>query len=632
DGGLVLDRLRADAPSITIGMAVLILGAYTVFRRPEHGAARALLLFGAGLTAYNVVGWLSIDVAHVVAAPWLFILGIEATTALLSVWVTAAALLALSFPTPPMALERRPWLTKAVFAVLLAATVGVQTVYLASGRATLEGLDGLYGLNEACLYGLSGLALAGVIRTIVRSRRDPSTRRQGALVALGMGTTVALLVSANLFLGQEWPAWFEVVAWLPLPTALAVALVRGEFLDIRATVNRALVFASLTTILLALYVAAVAAIGGVVGRSGLAQTLPATGLVAVAFAPVRARVQRAVERLLYGERGDPSRVLGALGRRLETAVPPDHLLPAIAETVANALRLPYVGIKTTSGEAARLACERGERPEHPESLPLVHQGRSVGELLVGLRRGERSLSDSDRSLLGAIAPQVASAVNATGLLTEIAASRSRLAVAREEERARLRHDLHDRLGPHLVGLGLQLDTLEGRVQDSDVVDVIRKAHNEAESALNEVRRISRGLRPAELDELGLVAAIDAAAARLTVGDDDHAWRASVAAAVQLPAIPAATEAAAYHIAVEALTNAHRHSGGGHAEVHIGVDASGASLTVEISDDGRGMNGKAGEGVGIRSMTERAAGVGGALELCDRPAGGTVVRADLPLSR
>lgn len=632
NGGVVLDRLRDAGGTVTTGLMVLLIGAYTTFRRPEHPASRALLLFGAGLTAYNVFGLVSSGVADLVASRWLFVTGIAATTAFLTLWATAAAQLALSLvSTPALVLQRRPWLIASLYAVTLLSTVPVQTAYLASGRGTLRALDGLYKVNELVLYGLGVVILAGLSRAVVRARRDPATRRQGILVAIGMATTIALLLSANLFLGDEqWPAWFNVVAWAPLLAALAVALVRGEFLDIRATFNRALVFASLTGILLGLYGAVVVVVGAVVGRSGLAATLPATGLVAVAFAPVRARLQRSVDYVLYGSRGDPARALGALGERLEAAVPPDQVLPAIAESVADALRLPYVGITTAGSDTSRLACERGEPPEDPESVPLLHQGRSVGELLVGPRLGERSISETDRAILRDIARQVAAAVSAAGLLTEIAASRSQLAVAREEERACLRHDLHDRLGSQLVGLSLQLDTLESRCNGSGLLEQIRKAHTEAERALDEVRRISRGLRPADLDELGLVPAIDAAAARLSVGDDDNGWSVSVEAAVQLPPIPSVTEAAAYQIAVEALTNAYRHSGGRCAHVRIGVAAGRSTLAIEIRDDGRGLGGQAGEGVGLRSMKERAEQVGGALEVARGQSGGTVVRAELPL--
>ncbi len=631
--GLVLDRLRDAGTTVATNLIILALGAYTVFRRPDHPAARALLLFGAGKTAYDVFGLLLGPVAEFVAARGLFVAGVAGTTAFLGLWATAAALLALSFPVPLAVLARHPRLVPGCYALVLLITVPAQTLYLASGWGTLQGLDRLYvAVNSPVLFALGGLILVGAGRTVLQAVRDRTMRRQGALVALGMGTTVGLNLLGNLLLGTEWPAWFAVGAWVPLPAALAVALVRGEFLDIRATVNRTLVFTSLTVLLLGLYATVVAAVAALVGRSGLVATLPATGLVAVAFSPARARLQAGVDRLLYGDRGDPARVLGALGRRLEAAVPPDQVLPTIAETVAEALRLPYVAIRTTGSDTGWLACERGEPPEQPERVPLVHQGRPVGELLVGPRPGERSPSDSDRALLGDIARQIAAAVSAAGLLTEIAASHHQLAVAREEERARLRHDLHDRLGSHLVGLSLQLDTLESRSQGSALSEQIQGAHVETERALNEVRRISRGLRPAELEELGLVAAIRAAAARVTVGEEsNNGWRASVEAAVQMPPISPTTEAAAYHIAVEALTNAYRHSAGDQVEVRIGVDTGGGCLKVEIIDNGRGVSDHGGEGVGLPSMRERAEQVGGHLEVSTRPAGGTIVRAGLPLS-
>lgn len=182
-----------------------------------------------------------------------------------------------------------------------------------------------------------------------------------------------------------------------------------------------------------------------------------------------------------------------------------------------------------------------------------------------------------------------------------------------------------------MGLSLQLDTLENRSQGTAVIQEIRNAHLETERALDEVRRITRGLRPAELEDLGLVAAIRAAAARVTVGEDSHnPWRASVEAAVQLPPISPKTEAAAYHIAVEAITNAYRHSGGNQAEVRISVDTGGGHLTLDVIDDGHGLNGNGDEGVGLRSMRERAAQISGHLEVSAHSAGGTIVRARLPL--
>ncbi|MGH7607417.1 MAG: hypothetical protein ACREME_08760, partial [Gemmatimonadales bacterium] len=301
DRGLMADRLR-DRGSPLGALVVLLVGAYTVSRRPEHPAARALLLLGAGLTAYDVFGVVSADAAGLVTARWLFILGVAGTFAGLAIWSTAAAHLALTFPVPVTALRRRPWLIAALYATALGSPVAM-SAYLTSGRATLAGLGRIHTAFLVVLNVLVALTLAGLLRTIIRAPHDATTRRQGGLVVLGMGTTLTILLVANLVAGdsaERWPFWFDAVAFLPFAAALAAAIARGEFLDIRATINRAFVYTSLTGVLLGLFAAAVTVMGAVVGGSGLARTLPATALVAVAFAPARARVQRAVGRLLYG--------------------------------------------------------------------------------------------------------------------------------------------------------------------------------------------------------------------------------------------------------------------------------------------------------------------------------------------
>jgi signal transduction histidine kinase len=630
--GLSADRLRDNSGILLAALVVFGLGLFTVYRRPDRPPARALLVLGAGLLSYAVFTTFGYDTADVVGARIVFVVGVVGAVGALTVWSAAAAHLALTFPAPPVALDRRPRLIAAVYVVSFALTAGVQAALLLSGRATLTRFDDLATIAGLVLTVLVLLTLAGLVRTLLRATRDPAARAQGILVASGLTITVVTLFVANLVAGdQKWPAWLAALVVLPVPVTIAIAIVRGEFLGIRAVVNRTLVYGALTAILLAVFAASVAVIGVVVGDTGIASTFLATGVVAVVLAPVRTSLQRGVDRLLYGERGDPVRVLGALGHRLEAAVPAGEVLPAVADTVATTLNFPYVALRTGSGSDACLACERGEPVTETQVLPLVHQGVTVGELVIGARRGERSISAHDQALLADVARQIAASVSAAALLTDLAASRSRLAVAREEERARLRHDLHDRLGPHLVGLSLQLDTLQSRIEDASTADAIGRAHAEATRALDEVRRISRGLRPAELEELGLVEAISAAVVRLTVADDDHSWRASIDAAVQLGPVPADVEAAAYQIALEALSNAYRHSGGHSARVRVGIDADGSELTIEIADDGRGIDHGAPPGVGIQSMHERATSVHGWVQVAAGPVGGTVVRARLPLT-
>lgn len=623
-------RLRRQGAIGLAAVALVFLGGFAVARRPDHPGARALLLFGAGVATgltFTAVGW---EVAHLVTAPWLFTLGMAGSVVGFTVMIAALAQLALTFPSPPVFLARRGWLIGLLYGAALVVNPGVMMVYLLAGQPTLSGLQRLYNASGAILWMLALAALAGIARTAVLAWRSRTLRAQVRLVGLALAVTVLGIISLNaVAAGTAASPWLVAALFLPLPLAVAAAILRGEFLDIRATLNRALVFVVTTVLLLGIYAGIVAVIGAAANSTGIAATLPATAAVAVAFAPLRSRVQRGVERLLYGERGQPAHVLAALGRRLETALPPDEILPTIAATIATTLRLPYVALRI-AGQHEALACERGQPPALPDSVPLVHQGEAVGELIVGTRPGEHRISAADRTLLAELAPHLAATVKAAALITELASSRTRLAVAREEERARLRHDLHDRLGSRLVGVSLQLDAAATSAQGTPLTDCLLHTCDEVGAALKEVRRLARGLRPAELDELGLVAAVQAAASRLTVSDRPATWQSHVSAAVHLPELAADIEAAAYQIAVEAMTNAYRHSGGHHAQVRIGVDPSGTTLVIEVTDDGHGLGERDGTGVGLQSMHERAEAAGGSLTIGAATNGGALVRAELPI--
>lgn len=630
EGGFIRERLREGASIFLIGLIVAALGAWATIRRPDQPAARSLLVLGAGLTAYNVFQAFCADVAVLPSARGLFAVAVAGHVGALAIWTTAAAHLAVSLPEPLPLLRTRPWVAPVAYVTTFVLAAGLQGGAIAAGATGLSTLDAFYNLMQIVLWLMTAVTIGGLVRTIRRSLRTPDARRQGILVALGMCTTIVALIIASLITGDgPLPVWYAAVAFVPIPAALSVAIVRGEFLDLRATVSRALVFATVTVVLLGAYALVVAGLGAIIGSTGLAATIPATAIVAIAIAPVRTTLQRSVDRVLYGDRGDPARVLAELGRRLSVAPPAEDVLGVIAETVSRSLRLPYVAIRISTNGHERLACERGERTEEVETMPLVHRGQPVGELAVAPRSGQRALTRHDRTLITNIAQQTASAVAAASLLTELSARRRDLVVAREQERAQLRHDLHDRLGSQLTGLTLLLDTIESHAAERDVIVAARRGQAEAQRALDEVRRISRGLRPGELDELGLIPAIAAAARRLTDGADGT-WAATVDAAVQLPAIAPAVASVAYHIASEGLTNARRHSNGTGARVRIGVTAEGSELLVEITDNGHGMPDGAPPGVGLSSMRTRVEAVGGRLAIATS-ASGTAIRAELPLN-
>ena len=199
--------------------------------------------------------------------------------------------------------------------------------------------------------------------------------------------------------------------------------------------------------------------GVVSGLEALLQThgdwlvaLPATVVVAVLFQPLRERLQRAVNRLMYGDRDDPYAVISRLGRRLETAFQPAAVLPATVETVAQALKLPYAAITLRQEEGWQVVAQYGTRQGEPLRLPLVYAGATIGELWLAPRSPGEPFTANDHRLLADLARQAGVAAHTVLLHTDLERSRQRIVVAREEARRKLGSDLHDGLGHRLAGL------------------------------------------------------------------------------------------------------------------------------------------------------------------------------------
>ena len=292
---------------------------------------------------------------------------------------------------------------------------------------------------------------------------------------------------------------------IPLvPLAIAVAVIRHQLLDIRLVVSRALAWLLLSVAALIAYVAVVALLDSFVSQA-FGRSAFATVLVAVALAPLLPRLQREVDRWMYGDRRDPARVAGRLGEAL--AAGDARGLAGVVEGLRSALRLPYVAIRDADEVVTLGRCSA--RPG-PLGLPLEYAGETIGELEIGLRRGEQRLSATDRSTLQLVATPLAVAIRALGLSAELQQSQSRLLVAREEERRRLRRDLHDGLGPTLTGMALAADA-GANFLDEDPArtrELLGSLRRDSRSALADVRRLVDNLTPPALDELGLLGALE----------------------------------------------------------------------------------------------------------------------------
>jgi len=417
-----------------------------------------------------------------------------------------------------------------------------------------------------------------------------------------------------------------VVAAL-LPAAVAVAIVRHHLFDVDVWLNRALVYALLSAFVIGTYALVVAGVGAAWPGDQVVLPVIATALVAVVFHPVRERVQRAVSRLVYGQRAEPYTVVAGLGTRLESALPPDAVLQTIVDTLGPALRLRYARAALTGEPGVTYPATAGEPPAETVTFPLRSHDEQLGELTVAVRPGEK-LGAAERQLIAEVTRQAGIAVRAATLTTALRRSRERVVRAREEERRRLHRDLHDGLGPTLASLYQRVDAARAMVDTDPATarQLLADAGTQTRAAIGDIRRLVYQLRPPALDELGLVAAIEETCRQLNARPD----RLVVDVRAQpLPPLPAVVEVAAYRIAVEAVTNIVRHAAATRATVVVSAAPEGVVL--EIADDGAGIGVATPAGVGLASMRERAEEIGGELTVGTASPHGTLVRARLPLA-
>jgi signal transduction histidine kinase len=486
---------------------------------------------------------------------------------------------------------------------------------------------------------------------IYRYRRvsSPTERQQTKWVVLGLivGPVVGMLFyfPPLVFLSLDGPGSLYFLLLTPVytiaslfsPLCFGIALLRYRLWDVDVIINRTLVYGTLTFSIVALYALVVVGLGALLqSRGNLLVSLLATGLVAVLFQPLRERLQRAVNRLMYGERDEPYRVLARLGQRLEATLTPDAVLPTIVETVAQALKLPFAAITWTPrdapGEGILLAAYgQADEQTSREPVPLMYQQEVVGEMVLSPRRRGESLTPGDQRFLRELAPQIGVAVHTIRLATylkqltvDLQRSREQLVTAREEERRRLRRDLHDGLGPQLSSQPLLMTSaLLLLRQDPDEAEaILTSAITQSQEAISDIRRLVYALRPPALDDLGLIAAI---------GELFTQYRASgiafsMTAPEPLSPLPAAVEVAIFRIVQEALTNVVRHA---HAHSCLVRLVCREQVTMEIIDDGQGLPSTYHRGVGLASMRERAEELGGSWLIEPAPVGGTCVRAQIP---
>jgi signal transduction histidine kinase len=347
----------------------------------------------------------------------------------------------------------------------------------------------------------------------------------------------------------------------------------------------------------------------------------AVALIAITIEPVRRWLRLTVDDVVYGHLDDSYAVITQLNRHIDVVAPTDepHADPSLATMIARTLGVPYVAIVADDVETSAV----GQRPTDREvtDVPLTYQGEDIGHLYVAPRHAGTTLSSRDRNLLVDLAQQLAVALYAIRASQQVQASRAALVTAREEERRRIRRDLHDGLGPTLASMKLQL-TAVARLLDSapaQAAELLGEVREEMDETTADIRRLVYGLRPPLIDELGLVVA-------LRNHPSAHAGLDITVTPDHLPELPAAVEVALYRIASEAIHNAVRHSCG--TWCRVSIEVVGGEVRMCITDDGRGLPEPLVDGVGIAAIRERAAELGGTAELVSH--GGTTVTTVVPL--
>ena len=616
-------RLPPDARMVWWHPEVLVAVAWTpvaaILLRHRPGLTVGWLMLGSGFSA-------SVYVLSLNLAPWSELHGwpVAGFVGWLSTWLWAVDTYVLTLVLPLVFPDGRlvsPWFRPVlVTACLIPVIVCVHLTVDPDARRWHNGVA-VYPFDEipvaiaAVIIGTLAAVLCSLAARFVVS--PPDVRRQLAWIIYP-----GLVAEAVIYAGESTPVWepLRSVMIVAVPVCIAIAITRYRLYDIDLVISRTLVYACLLALVTGLYFALVGGASVLAHDEGTLSGLVAAIVAGAVFEPVRRRLQRAVDGVIHGER-DPYRIADRLNRRLQTAADPFAALAVAAEAARSALHATGVTIEVLDRDGRTISVDDGELGDRPQLIPLVWHGEPVGRLLIGVTRSP------DARLSGVLARNLAEVANAVRLAADVQRSRERILRTREEERRRLRRDLHDGLGPTLASLAMTVDAARITLKkDPEAADaLLEKLRQTMGSTIGDIRELVYGLRPPALDDLGLEGAIQALGGVVATGDGP---KVDVQVEGDLKGLPAAAEVAAYRIVQEALTNVHRHAKAGSAVVRLHLNGD---LHVTVGDDGVGLPPRVRSGIGMASMRERAAELGGSCTVGPGPDGGTVVRARLPVN-
>lgn len=415
---------------------------------------------------------------------------------------------------------------------------------------------------------------------------------------------------------------------------LMIAIFRYRLWSADPIINRLLVYTSFIGMISLLYFVGILVVSMFVSFIDFAVSIPVTIFILLIFQPLRERVQRTVDHLMFGDRGNPLAVLSQMDTQITLTETTDRALFAIAGMLAQTLKVPCVLVTMLYDEQERsVTASYGQASGRlrVSRFPMTYGERNVGEIALYQDAGDRAFTPTERQLIEMVTRQTGLIVNTIQLNSALQLSRQNIISAREEERRRLRRDLHDGLGPRLAAHMLKVGKARALIpqQPTTASDILSSVETDLTDSLGEIRHLVESLRPPILDQLGLVGSIrEFMSPLLHHPHGDAETRFSLTVESEVPELPAAVEVAAYRIITEAVTNVLRHANASACQVVISANGE---LLLRISDDGIGLPVSIRQGVGLNSMRERAAEVGGYTNFSALFPTGTQVEVRLPLS-
>ncbi len=621
--------LGEHASVLALACFMLALGAFLTAVRPRSGAANALLI-AACLYPFGVTEWpFGTQVIDLASGPrlWPFVIGDIANTLF---W---GALLLLATSLPRQRLPPRS-VVLGCFILPLALYLLYLLITLPQQRSELGMLARLITVSLAAAYAVPILM---VVALAVGYLSVDQAERRAAVRWVLIPLTVA--VFAYFVLGQL-PAAFTgrpLIPWtwlngifIVVLAAMTVSVVRNHLFEVQIVIRR-------WGLRIAAMLAGFAGVLALWRLMIMPHTNPSDWLIAaIAWLLIAGLciaivlLNRILQRRLFGARADSDLMIAALSPRTTPVVTDESGLTATLDVLMHALRLAFVQLEVTMPGTTALSLARGT-PQHPDRvIPLYAGNAQVGQLSLAVRSGLEPLGRADERLLDALSHVLASSAFNLGLQRALRSALAQAVTAREEERRRIRREIHDGIGPLLAAALLRTETAMSLSPGSpDQRECLQKLRALQEAALTDVRSLVEGLRPPALDHGGLLSALRQHA-ELSVGMAvSNSLAVNFEAAGDISTLPAAVEVAAYRIAQEAISNATKHAGAQRIVVRMSQTDSG--LTLEIDDDGVGVAANSNSsGVGRISMTERATELGGWCTDEHPPTGGTRVKAWLPI--